>query len=68
MGVKRVKRYTKSLTALVPESIYEIIMKKAQEREATISEIARELILYAVSSLGWDKELKEEQTNMEGEP
>ena len=53
---KRVKRFTKSLTAIVPEETYQIVLRKAEERDATISEITRELVLYAISSLGWDKE------------
>jgi len=64
----KIRRYTRGVNVMLPEEVFKLLEDRANRERKSLSEITRELVLYAIRSLGWDKELKEEQFNMEVEP
>ena len=65
----KVRRYTRGVNVMLPEEIFRLLEDRANRERKSLSEITREIVLYAIKSLGWDKEIKkEEQFNMGAEP
>jgi len=54
----RLRRYTKVLSGAVPEEIYELVRKKAKEKDISVGCLVRNLILQAIKDLGWLDELE----------
>ena len=52
----KVRRYTRGVNVMLPEEIFRLLEDRANRERKSLSEITRELVLYAISSLGWDKE------------